>query len=248
MYFGPDVEEAIVEYCKSESSTQQQILFNSKIYPALSKLAENRIHISKLTNFGNDTYSDTKQDCVCFLYEKLGKFDPSRGYKAFSYFDRISINWVWARMRTIAEDTYGKCDMNQIDLSRDVDLEVIETQVQDELREFCRKWSEWGMEHLDYFYFVNNNKIVHFSKKEKQVLNAIFNLFENSSTIDIYRKKALYILIREQVEVKTQIITNVVNVLRPMCQEMLIEYKRSGTKFWHRFLYYPDGMEEITEP
>jgi hypothetical protein len=43
--------------------------------------------------------------------------------------------------------------------------------------------------------------------------------------------------------VKTQIITNVVNVLRPLCQNMLLEYKQTGTKYWHRFLYFPEHIE-----
>ena len=61
--------------------------------------------------------------------------------------------------------------------------------------------------------------------------------------IDIYRKKALYILIREQVNVKTQTITDVVNLLKPLFREMFKDYKLNGTKYWHRFLYYPEEIE-----
>lgn len=242
-YFGKDVEQAIVEFCK----TNNQRLYEVKIHPALSKLAENRIHRSGMVNFGSSDYTEMKHDCVCFLYNKLHKFDPDRGSKAFSYFDRISINWANAKLRDIAEETYGKCDVLSIDLNRDLDSEVYSESEQDDLKDFCYKWSQWGNNHIQYFYFIKNDKIVPFDKKERQVLNAVFNLFENSHSIDIYRKKALYILIREQVNVKTQTITNVINVLRPLCKEMLYEYKISGTKYWHRYLYYPDGLEPELE-
>jgi len=242
-YFGPSVEAAIAEYCKMENSNAKTRLFNTKIYPALAKLAENVIHNKNFRNYGGETYTDSKQDCICFLYEKLGKFDPTKGSKAFSYFNRISINWVWARMRTIAETTYGKCDVDHLDYIRDIDDEVRQQEIQDELQDFCQKWYIWGMEHLDYFFFIRNDRVVPFNQEEKQVLEAVFNLFKNSHSIDIYRKKALYILIREQVNVKTQIITNVVNVLRPLCQEMFFDFKKNGTMYWHRFLYYPEHIE-----
>lgn len=242
-YFGKKVENSIVEYCRMDDSIQKTRLFNDVIYPALSKLAENVIHNKNFKNFGVDSYSDSKQDCICFMYEKLGKYNQDRGSRAFSYFNRVAINWVNAKMRDVAETTYGKVEVQHIDFSRDVDDEVRYEETQEELRDFCWKWSQWGMEHLDYFYFVKNDKIISFDDKEKQILEAVFNLFKNSHSIDIYRKKALYILIREQVEVKTQIITNVVNVLRPLCQSMFLEYKQTGTKYWHRFLYFPEHIE-----
>ena len=50
-------------------------------------------------------------------------------------------------------------------------------------------------------------------------------------------------MIREQVNVKTQSITDVVNVLRPIAKEMYLDFKVNGTKYWHRFLYYPEEIE-----
>lgn len=249
VYFGVEVENAIVEYCNSNNWFLKERLFNNEIYPALCKLAENRIFISKITqNFPSYSYLDAKQDLTCFLYEKLSKFNPDYGKKAFSYFDRVSINWTWAKLRDLAEQTYGRTSIDQVDLNRDIDSEVLNQNQNDELREFCHKWADWGNENLDYFYFYKCGKVIPFDKNQKKILNAIFDLFKNSQTIDIYRKKALYILIREQVNVKTQIITDVVNVLKPMCQEMLKEYHKTGTKYWHRYLYFPEEIEgEIYE-
>lgn len=248
-YFGKTVENAINEYCNLPECSDKQKLFNNIIYPALSKLAENVIFNKNLTNFGGDSYTDVKQDCVCFLYEKLGKYNPNNGSKAFSYFNKVCINWVWAKMRDVAENTYGKCDVEHIDYSRDVDLEVFQQDIQEQIQDFCQKWHTWGMEYMDYFYFIRNSKPANFNSDEKKVLEAILNLFKNSHSIDIYKKKALYILIREQVNVETQIITNVINVLRPLCKSMFIEFKQTGTTYWHRHLYYPEHIQgEIPLP
>ncbi len=254
MYFGKHVEDAISEYNILESSIKKERLFNSIIYPALNKLAENVIHNRKFYNYGIDAYLDMKHDCVCHLHERLNKFQPEKGHKAFSYFNRVAINWVWANMRKVGEDTYGKCDLIEIDNYRNLDNESFNSEYNDELKDFCYKFSRWGNEHLDYFYFnkeitdksgnVVGNKVINFSDRDKRIANAVFTLFANSGSIDIYNKKALYIMIREQVDVKTQFITDVVNVLKPLVKDMYFDYKENGTRLWHRHLYYPENVQD----
>ena len=51
-------------------------------------------------------------------------------------------------------------------------------------------------------------------------------------------------MIRERIDVKTDSITNVVKVLKPLCKEMYFEYLKTGTKYWHRYLYYPDDVTD----
>lgn len=243
MYFGNEIELAIDEYNRLAEGTQKDRLFTSKIYPALEKLAENVIHNKKFYNYGGRTYSDIKHDCVVHLHEKLGKYSLEKG-KAFSYFNRVSINWIWAQMNELREMESGRVKLDAVDLSRNIDNEVFNEEYLSELQDFCQKWSTWGNTHVDYLYFIKSGKIIPFMKRDKKIANAIFNLFENVHNIDIYNKKALYIMIREQVDVKTQCITDVVNVLKPLCKEMYMDFKINGTKYWHRFLYYPEQFEE----
>lgn len=243
MYFGKNVDQSIAHYLAEPDRRLKDKIYKDEIYPALAKLTENVFFNRNFHNFGQDSFSDFKHECIVHLTERLEKFDSTLGHRAFSYFNRTAINWVWANMRRVGEDTYGRCELDAIDIERDLHAETRAGDYQEELRDFCSKWSEWGTEFLDYFYFVKNGNVVPFPKKEKQVANAIFNLFKNSSSIDIYNKKALYILIREQVNVKTQTITDVVNVLRPLCKEMYFDFKQNGTRYWHRFLYYPEEIE-----
>lgn len=242
-YFGKHVEESIIAFLNLESGRKKEKLFADEIYPALNKLAENVMHNLKFYNYGIDGYLDAKHDCVCHLYEQLGKFDPNKGNKAFSYFNRCAINWVWANMRKVGEDTYGKVDVIEIDNFRDLDSEDYHRDYNIELKEFCTRWAEWGHSNLQYFYFFKAGKVIPFTERHSSIADAVFNLFEHSESIDIHYKKALYILIREQVDVKTQEITDVVNVLRPLCKAMFLDFKINKTKFWHRHLYFPEEIQ-----
>lgn len=218
MYFGKEIEEAIIEYNRLGSDLEKQKLFNRKIYPALNKLAENVIHSKKF--YGREVH-----DCVVHLYDALCKYSPGKG-KAFSYFNMVAINWVWANMKIVSESN-NKVDLSEVDKNRNIDVEYYRQESLNELSEFCQKWSTWGNTYLDHLFVT---------QREKKIANAIFTLFKDCEFIDIYNKKALYILIREQVDVKTQYITDVIRILKPLFKEMYQEYRVNGTKNWSRYL------------
>lgn len=239
MYFGSEVETAIAEYCTAENSRIKNRIFEKTIYPALNKLVENVFHDKKFY------YQDAKHECVIHLIERLEKFDPTLGHKAFSYFNRVTINWIWAQMKAIGEEAQTTTDLTEVDSARNLDNELYYSEYQQELRDFCKKWSQWGNDNLDYLYFTIDDRVRDFTKKDKAVANAIFDLFSNSESIDIINKKALYIMIRERVDVSTQTITDVVKVLKVLCKNMFIDYQKNGTKYWHRHLYYPEESDMV---
>lgn len=244
MYFNQKTENAIREYCTSNEKRYRDRIFKDEIYPALNKLVENVIHNRKFYNYGFQTYADIKHECVVHLLERLEKFNPDLGHKAFSYFNRVVINWVYAQMKNINEEMIDKVDLIEIDNSRDVDSEVRNQDRSEEVADFCKKWSVWGNAHLDYLYYYDENVVKPFTKKDKAIANAVFDLFQDINQIDLINKKALYIMIRERIDVKTDSITNVVKVLKPLCKDMYLEYIKTGTKYWHRHLYYPESYTD----
>lgn len=92
-YFGPEEEAAVVEWLNAESVEKQNEIFETKLKKPIFKLVESVINTLKI-------YSETIphevwiQDAFSNLYEKMDKFDPSKGYKAYSYYGTIVRRYV----------------------------------------------------------------------------------------------------------------------------------------------------------
>ena len=66
---------------------------------------------------------------------------------------------------------------------------------------------------------------------DAQIADAILELFRKRDNIDVFNKKALYIYIREMVDVKTPKITKIANILYKIFKEKYLVYLEHG--------YYP---------
>ena len=98
LYFNKDTENAIVEFCNSDCNKIRERLYVNKIKRSFDKLAENLIFIH---SFHSETlpYDILKSDCVSFLFQTMHKFDPSKGSKAFSYFNVVAKHWLIANAK-----------------------------------------------------------------------------------------------------------------------------------------------------
>ena len=74
-----------------------------------------------------------------------------------------------------------------------------------------------------------NNIFELFPKKnDAQVADAILELFRKREDLEVFNKKALYIYIREMVEVKTPKITKIADKLYSIFKEQYIFYLENG--------------------
>lgn len=224
-YFTTDTEAAIIEYNSVLDSDERDQIYESRIHPALMKLVENVIHKYKFYYYDN-TYYDLQHEVVVYLHERLDKFSEGKG-KAFSYFTIVARNYLIVRNRQMYEAISNKDCPSVIDDHRDVVHEVYSDDRRDMLLEFIRLWADWG---------IDNIEILFASDRDRQIAEAVFVLFKNCDDIDNFNKKALYILIREYANVKTQYITRVVRELKVLFDEMSIEYIRIGIIDWDAYL------------
>ena len=89
-YFTKETEEYIVRFNESEDQDYRSKIFTEHIYYPFYKLAENIIHTFKFYYTDVDKIEDLKHEIVSVLYEeKIMKFDPTNGAKAYSYFGTI---------------------------------------------------------------------------------------------------------------------------------------------------------------
>ena len=69
-------------------------------------------------------------------------------------------------------------------------------------------------------------------KNDAQIADAILELFRKRETLEVFNKKALYIYIREMVDVKTPKITKIANKLQDIFQSEYVFYLDHGyTRF-----------------
>ncbi|MCX8008649.1 MAG: hypothetical protein N3A54_03005 [Patescibacteria group bacterium] len=91
-YFTELQEEAVVKYQQLPSGREKEKLFECVLYPSLVQIVDNLVKVYNLN--GITCIDEVKNDCVSFLCESLPVFDPSLGYKAFSFLSVIAKNWL----------------------------------------------------------------------------------------------------------------------------------------------------------
>lgn len=208
LYFGPEVEEAIIRYNESTDSHERSTIYNNEIKYAFEKLVENIIHTFKFYYTDGEEFKTVQHDVVTFLIEKLPRFTKDKG-KAFSYFSIVAKNYLILNNNKNFKKLVDTTDAASVEdtlttPSAGIDIE--------------RFFSQY----IDYW---DNNLDQQFVKKqERQVAAAIVELFRRKDNIEIFNKKALYVYIREMSNASTQQITRVIKVMKEKHKRLLSVY------------------------
>ena len=217
-YFFEENEKAIIAYNIEESFAKKNRVYTQHIHKPFMKLAENIIHTFKFYCF-DDCYADVQAEVVAYLIEKIDKYDPTKGSKAYSYFSIVAKNYLIYNNNENYKKMKQKTDLSVVDLSRNITNEI----VRDEFKESKKDFTDLMVEFWD-----ENLTVLFTRKKDIRVAAAITELFRRRVNIEIYNKKALYIMIREMADVKTQYITKVVNQMKKIYNHMWEEYNTKG--------------------
>jgi len=203
MYFTPETELAIIAYNAEKDQRLKNKVYNEFIQYPFEKLSENIIHTFKFYYFDGGT-RETQQEVIAFLIEKMDKFQEGKG-KAFSYFGQITKNYLIQNNNKNYKALKSKAPITVIDTSRDLSGEQNLAELRDGLDIFMDSF-------VDYYGRKVEEKFK--SQRDRKISYAVLKLFEDRKNIEIFNKKALYIMIREMTNTKTQHITKVVNVIK----------------------------------
>ena len=213
VYFGMEVQEAIVDYNTSTSDKERNIIYRDRIHKAFDKLAENIINTFKFSYFDYG-FEDIKCETVAFMVINIHKYDHTKGSKAFSYFSVVAKNYLILHNNNNYKKYKSHDKMEALDKERNL------TSSQYDFESFT-------IEMVDYFD-TNLNSI--FKKdRDLKIGYAIVDLIKQRSEIENFNKKAIYILIREMTDVETTHITSVVNVLKKHYKKLINKYHQTGT-------------------
>ena len=218
-YFTQETEDAIVAYNNSDDHVFRDKIFTEKIYFPLYKLAENIIHTFKFYYTDVDDLEDLKLEVVSLLVEeKLHMFDPTKGAKAFSYFGTIVkrhlINYNNKNYKRVKQQT----TMDVWEGSYHLDTPEVHPYAIT-LKELFNIFIKQSYDNLDELFKKDS---------DKQIADAVLTLFQKRYDLDIFKKKALYIYIREMTGTETPYLTKVINILKEEFYELYNEYNDRG--------------------
>jgi len=216
MYFGPEVDVAIQKYNEEEDPTIKSIIYQREIRAAMEKLVENIIHTFKFYYTDNVPLDQVQHEVVSFLVEKLHKFDPSKGSKAFSYFSIVAKNYCILKNRK----NYKKLlEHKRIDTDLTVNIVAPEEEEGIDLNRFMDMYLKYWDGRVSLYYK---------KEKEQKLAEAVLELFRKRDRIDIFNKKALYVYIREMTNANTQQITKIVKDMKVIYKKMFSHYLDRG--------------------
>ena len=218
-YFFEENERAIIAYNNENDPILRNRVYTGFIHKPFMKLAENIIHTFKFYCF-DDSYQDVQAEVVAYLIEKIDKFDPSKGSKAYSYFSIVAKNYLIYNNNENYKKLKQRQNLDAVDHQRNITNEIVRQDMKDSRKDFTDQM---------VLFWDQNLNVIFTRKKDIRVAAAIAELFRRRENIEIYNKKALYIMIREMADVKTQYITKVVNIMRKIYIDMWKEYEESGT-------------------
>lgn len=204
-YFTTDTENAIIRYNNESDPEIRAKIFSDEIYYPFYKLAENLIHTFKFYYTDVDGIEDLKHKIITILLEeKISKFDPSKGAKAYSYFGTIVKRWLINYNNKNYKKLKKRGTFEEYEAEFETPIEIVEENSLD-LSDFIDYYIETIYDEMEDL----------FDKEEDQkIADSILTIFRTREDIQIFKKKALYIYIREITDCKTPNLTKVIKVLK----------------------------------
>jgi len=218
-YFTKDTENAIVRYNNEPNSEIRSKIYEREIHYPFFKLTENIIHTFKFYYTEVDEIEHLQHEVITFLLSKIHLFDPSKGAKAYSYFGTITKNYLIVSNTKNYKKRIDTADIIEAEESEKFSYQIDDDPSKDPLSEFIDSYVEYCTENIFELFP---------KKHDAEIADAILEIFRKRSDIDIFNKKALYIYIREMVDVKTPKITKIANQLYAIFKDNYIFYLEHG--------------------
>jgi len=203
LYFGPDQEEAVVNFLTSESYYERNKIYNQFLKAPIEKMVESIIRRYKLYRKGFE-YEDIHSDTLSFLMTKMHNFKPDKNKKAYSYFGTICKHYLLGQL--IKDEKKMKSDIPYEDAYKTV--ETMDEYVY-EIDKESINMNSLIVEVIDGIKLeINNTKL---SDNEIKIGNALVTILENWETIfeqsesgNKYNKNLILSYIREMCDLSTK--------------------------------------------
>jgi hypothetical protein len=219
-YFTQETQDAIVAYVLSDDQEFRNNIYRTKIEYGFFKLTQNIIHTFKFYYTDGESVEDVQQEVIAFLLEKLKLFKPDKG-KAYSYFGTIAKRYLILKNKKNYQKLQDKGNLEEVDEDKKIKEETM-------LDHYNQDYSLIEFINL-YTKYIDKNLNKLFPKEiDAKTADAIMELFRKREHLDIFNKKALYIYIREIIDVDTPQITKITKKLKQIYTEQFSLYYETG--------------------
>ena len=203
-YFTKEHEDAVVKYCKTNCVRIRTELYIQYLEPAFDEMVDKIVFTYKFTSLPNIDY--LRDECKVWLMTILDKYDPDKGYKAFSYFSVITKNWFIHKVKKQKRKS-----------QREVDYDAAPKKYEQEYLATDQTWVTDQLEREFWNSFYEDMKTWEFNdmrENDERVYKAIIVLFDSKDDIEIFNKKAVYLYLREITGLNTKQVVNSLNKFR----------------------------------
>ena len=175
-YFYEEQEQAVYDYINAQDQIEKNKIFNEWLKPAFTKMIESIIRRYKLYP-PDECFDETFNDTISFLMTKIDKFNPNKGYKAYSYCGTICKNYLLFKLNQFKkqqtrQESYG----DFYDVVNDSDTYVMEA-VGETNEDFLGNLIDNTCSEIKRI--IEANKETKLTQDEKKVGLALIELFEN---------------------------------------------------------------------
>ena len=219
MYFTQETEKAIIEYNNTADTDLRSKIYRERIHYAFFKLTENIIHTFKFYYTEVDNIEDLQHEVISFLLSKIHLFNPEKGAKAYSYFGTIAKRYLIISNTKNYKKRVDKAPIEELESDEKYSYNIDDVPANQKLILFIDEYVKYCTDNI-YRIFPKDN--------DAKIADAILELFRKRESIDIFNKKALYIYIREIIDVKTPKITKIANKLYDIFKEHYYFYLENG--------------------
>ncbi len=224
-YFTQDTEDAIVKYNFEESFVKRNKIYVEHMKYPLERLVENIYNTFKFEYFIDEPI-DVQSEVLSFILINLHKYKGDKG-KAFSYFSIVAKNYLILHNNK----NFKKMKMFQDIDSSDEVFNLEDTSVNNEINEHMSEF-------IKLMYDFWDMKIPKMFSKDRDVKIAysLIELFRYVDVIDVFKKKTIYLYIREMTGYSGQHITPVINKMKPVHKRIYDDFLNHGKIQEHRYL------------
>jgi hypothetical protein len=201
-YFDVREEEAVRNFLTATSSYDKNKIYNQFLRGPLDKMISSIIRRYKLYRKDMD-FEEIHTDTHSFLMTKVDKFKPDKNKKAYSYFGTICKNYLMGQIikdqkemnRKISYEDISSDLSNREDMAYYIDKEDLSSEM------IIKKFLEKLKDTLD-----NETS----NEQEQKLGSAIYDLFENYSTIfpdsnnNKFNKNIILFELREMTNLSTK--------------------------------------------